>query len=238
MILSRAISSISVRTSCFWFGSRPSVGSSRISTARVVQDRLRQPDAAAEALRQRLDRLFEHRLELQAPEHVVEARPALRARQAAQVGDEAEEARGPSSRRSSARLPAGSRGRRAPRPARCRRRGRRSRRGPEVGATKPASMRMVVDLPAPLGPRKPSTSPGPHVEADVLDGGDAAVALGETVGLDHVGRIEGDGRGKFPHACPVHAAGPGILSKPAPRFQAPPAGRRNAARRGGAAGIL
>src|SRR5271155_48268 len=30
---------------------------------------------------------------------------------------------------------------------------------PEVGVMKPASMRMVVDLPAPLGPRKPSTSP-------------------------------------------------------------------------------
>ena len=32
MILSRAMSLISVRTSCFWFGSSPSVGSSRIST--------------------------------------------------------------------------------------------------------------------------------------------------------------------------------------------------------------
>ena len=31
---------------------------------------------------------------------------------------------------------------------------------PEVGGTKPAIMRMVVVLPAPLGPRKPSTSPG------------------------------------------------------------------------------
>jgi hypothetical protein len=30
---------------------------------------------------------------------------------------------------------------------------------PEVGMRKPASMRMVVDLPAPFGPRKPSTSP-------------------------------------------------------------------------------
>src|ERR1700689_5046937 len=31
---------------------------------------------------------------------------------------------------------------------------------PVVGAMKPAIMRMVVDLPAPLAPRKPSTSPG------------------------------------------------------------------------------
>ncbi len=30
---------------------------------------------------------------------------------------------------------------------------------PEVGVTKPASIRMVVDFPAPFGPRKPSTSP-------------------------------------------------------------------------------
>ena len=30
---------------------------------------------------------------------------------------------------------------------------------PAVGVMKPASIRMVVDLPAPLGPRKPSTSP-------------------------------------------------------------------------------
>ena len=30
---------------------------------------------------------------------------------------------------------------------------------PAVGIMKPASMRIVVDLPAPLGPRNPSTSP-------------------------------------------------------------------------------
>src|SRR3546814_6460540 len=30
---------------------------------------------------------------------------------------------------------------------------------PEVGARKPQSIFMVVDLPAPFGPRKPSTSP-------------------------------------------------------------------------------
>src|SRR2546430_10003324 len=30
---------------------------------------------------------------------------------------------------------------------------------PSVGGMKPVIMRMVVDLPAPLGPRKPSTSP-------------------------------------------------------------------------------
>src|ERR1017187_7303008 len=30
---------------------------------------------------------------------------------------------------------------------------------PEVGLSKPQSMRIVVDLPAPFGPRKPKTSP-------------------------------------------------------------------------------
>ena len=30
---------------------------------------------------------------------------------------------------------------------------------PQVGGMKPVIMRMVVDLPAPLGPRKPTTSP-------------------------------------------------------------------------------
>src|SRR3982751_942077 len=30
---------------------------------------------------------------------------------------------------------------------------------PELGGMKPVTMRMVVDLPAPFGPRKPSTSP-------------------------------------------------------------------------------
>ena len=32
---------------------------------------------------------------------------------------------------------------------------------PDVGARKPVIIFMVVDLPAPLGPRKPSTSPRP-----------------------------------------------------------------------------
>ena len=40
-------------------------------------------------------------------------------------------------------------------------------------------MRMVVDLPAPLGPRKPVTRPGRAVKRDVVDGREAAVRLGE-----------------------------------------------------------
>ena len=35
---------------------------------------------------------------------------------------------------------------------------------PEVAAVKPAIMRMVVVLPAPFGPRKPTISPWPTVK--------------------------------------------------------------------------
>ena len=56
---------------------------------------------------------------------------------------------------------------------------------PLVGVMKPASMRMVVDLPAPLGPRKPSTSPGSTREGEVVDGQQAVVVLGEVLRLDH-----------------------------------------------------
>src|SRR5690242_20037548 len=35
---------------------------------------------------------------------------------------------------------------------------------PEVGASRPTIMRIVVDFPAPLGPRKPVTSPGRTVK--------------------------------------------------------------------------
>ena len=45
--------------------------------------------------------------------------------------------------------------------------------------------RMVVDLPAPLGPRKPVTRPGLGGEGDVVDGGEAAVPLGEGIDGDH-----------------------------------------------------
>ena len=44
---------------------------------------------------------------------------------------------------------------------------------------------MVVDLPAPLGPRNPVTRPRPDDEGDFVDGHGLAVALGEVPGLDH-----------------------------------------------------
>ena len=38
---------------------------------------------------------------------------------------------------------------------------------------------MVVDLPAPFGPRKPWTCPGVDLEVEAVEGADAAVALDE-----------------------------------------------------------
>ena len=42
---------------------------------------------------------------------------------------------------------------------------------------RPTMTRMVVVLPAPLGPRKPVTQPGLAIEADVVDGGEAPYFL-------------------------------------------------------------
>lgn len=39
---------------------------------------------------------------------------------------------------------------------------------PGGGASSPTTIRMVVDLPAPLGPRKPVISPGLNLEAEVV----------------------------------------------------------------------
>ena len=44
---------------------------------------------------------------------------------------------------------------------------------------------MVVDLPAPLGPRKPSTSPLATVQIDPGDGRDRAKSLGQSLDFDH-----------------------------------------------------
>jgi hypothetical protein len=40
---------------------------------------------------------------------------------------------------------------------------------------------MVVDFPAPFGPRNPTTCPTIYLEGDLIDGGDAAEALGDAV---------------------------------------------------------
>ena len=62
---------------------------------------------------------------------------------------------------------------------------------PAVGLSSPAIMRIVVVLPAPFGPRKPWISPGWHLEADAVDGGERAVRLDEIVDGDHRRRRRG-----------------------------------------------
>ena len=49
-------------------------------------------------------------------------------------------------------------------------------------------MRMVVVLPEPFGPRKPTISPGRDRERDVVDDDRLAEALGEVPDVDDVGR--------------------------------------------------
>ena len=59
-----------------------------------------------------------------------------------------------------------------------RRRPRRRTPGPPVGSTRVVSMPIVVDLPAPFGPRSPKNSPRLDGQVDAVDGTDfAALAL-------------------------------------------------------------
>ena len=46
-------------------------------------------------------------------------------------------------------------------------------------------MRMVVDFPAPLGPRKPVTRPGCAVKLTSVDGGEVTVGPGDLLDGDH-----------------------------------------------------
>ena len=50
---------------------------------------------------------------------------------------------------------------------------------PLVGRTSPSSIRIVVDFPAPLAPRKPVIGAGANLEAEVVDRGHVAVPLGQ-----------------------------------------------------------
>ena len=59
-------------------------------------------------------------------------------------------------------------------------------------------MRMQVDLPAPLGPRKPTSSPGCDLEADVVHGQDGAVVLGQVLDVDRGRRHVRAARGAWP----------------------------------------
>ena len=61
---------------------------------------------------------------------------------------------------------------------------------PAVGGSSVASIRSVVVLPAPLGPRKPKTSPAATAQVDAAHGLDRLLALAErsaqAAGLDNV----------------------------------------------------
>ena len=48
-----------------------------------------------------------------------------------------------------------------------------------------ARKRMVVLLPAPLGPMKPNISPGADLQAEVIDRQQVAVTFGEIQEFDH-----------------------------------------------------
>ena len=52
---------------------------------------------------------------------------------------------------------------------------------------------MVVDLPAPFGPRNPNTSPRGTVRLEIVDGDDTAEPFGQTFDAD--GEIGRSGRG-------------------------------------------
>ena len=59
---------------------------------------------------------------------------------------------------------------------------------PEVGGARPISILMVVDFPAPFGPRNPKKQPRRDGKAQTVDGGLPAINLAEIPDLD--GRIE------------------------------------------------
>ena len=148
---------------------------------RIAEQRLRDAEALAHAERVGRDLVVQ---------------PLGRARRARELRDPLGRAR----RAACARSAAGSRGRsgtgrgratrrcsrRAPSPARsrARRRGRGSGRGPRSGRASPTSMRIVVVLPAPLGPRKPKTSPARHLEGHVGDRLAVAEPLGQVLGRE------------------------------------------------------
>ncbi len=70
---SGAICAISVRTSCFWFGIEPVGRLVEHQHRRIVQQRLREPDAALEAFGQGLDRLQPHAFERGQRDRVLDA---------------------------------------------------------------------------------------------------------------------------------------------------------------------
>ena len=81
---------------------------------------------------------------------------------------------------------------------------------PAVGRASVQRILMVVDLPAPFGPRKAKTSPRRHREADVADGLDILVALGEVDGLHRRVVFAGCRHGHLPRSCDPNVASNGL----------------------------
>ena len=141
-------------------GSRPPVGSSRISSsgrwkvARIRPTFCRLPRESWPSGRSRSAR----KRSASSSARPMPSTPRSRAEQPHRLAPRASRGRS-RSRRAGCRAGRGSR--------RCRGgcRARRAARCPSVGWIRSSRVRIVVVLPAPLGPRKPNTSPGSHREA-------------------------------------------------------------------------
>ena len=55
---------------------------------------------------------------------------------------------------------------------------------PALACVRPSSVRMIVVLPAPLGPRKPNAHAARHLQVDAVERGALAEALGQAGRLD------------------------------------------------------
>ena len=144
---------------------------------RIVNQRLRESDALAIALRKLAADSPRHIGQAADLEHVIERVLDLRARHAAQFRDEAQVA-------FDAHIGVERRGLRqvADLAARFERLGKNiepvDQTVPAVAGMKPVMMRMVVVLPAPLGPRKPRIGPVFGLERNVFDRDKIAVDFG------------------------------------------------------------
>ena len=180
-------SRMSLRISTICTGSRPEVGSSRMSSAGLCTSACASADALAVAVRQRADDLVVHRRErglaprprARAPRRLVGGTP----RRLRDEGEVVADGHLVVERR---RV-----GQKADALAHLVRLGADDRRRrcvtrPAVGKSTQPSTRSVVDLPAPLSPRKPMTSPRSMVNDEIADGRVLAVILGQPFDLDHV----------------------------------------------------
>ena len=164
---SGAICAISARTSCFWLGSRPSVGSSSTSTGGSCSSACASPTRRLKPFDRVSTGCSSTPAKPGQAHRVLDSLAPVRGRRSRAPWRRRAGSRRRSFRDRSARPRAGSPARGAPPRRRSARRGRRCGRCRRSGIMKPASIRMVVDLPAPLGPRKPSTSPRATLNDDV-----------------------------------------------------------------------